>query len=1277
MGMNNMTYKKNSARALWHEALAQANDVSQKPSKPKYFFPNYIRDPHGTRYVGNFIIVRAILDLANVVPSKARAEGGSEIWGTSDRYLRKGEAPFTRQYPNVFIARANEEFKANKLPFSVPDDVFDRLFTNIGEIEEYCSTKSPSAPAAAATVYGLPKTPLFMKGPVPGNGENKTEAKSADLVVSRMAQFAAEDGTGIFVLEGDLGDGKSSAFASMLLRQHKKDEQFTLYLDCERFSSYVQIVQYLYDGLTPPEDKSSSSELSTIDKVDAIQGALQKKRLVIVLDNFEVLEDQTQTGELTIHDQGLFSILELLLSEAPLGTKLFIGESTNLGNNRSGTLAQLKALAGARFSQARMPAMSIRNGAVFLGHNFVDPDVAKEIYIDICDKYFTASEGIPSRMTLLFAAIFNVSQQLTGLIDQQAENRDGNGKAVAGDEIHRLILPAVKCILDRDFDGLVSFVVDSMPERELLAIKLIALSEDGLTEETLRTLLLRFNCDERSTAQILCAFNDKLRAPFIRETIGDGDHTGKEPVNLDVHRCVRHSIVKTWQNDEDQIAEFRKANREIARIALKKTVRNYDKLERLSQFRRALQFYAHELAGINPDNIELDELEAPRVKVHKQLQSKLERIKNEILDGCASEADRFTYAMYFYRLKIQGGEKFRLSRLFAADGVKVEALMRPFHIGYFYPPATSSLAGRPRSLPRQLPIGISERRERRQALEGRSIQMINRLGNELIWLVDKGMGTRLPNPPFSRRDGSEWLANIGAQIERIPEEKMCELAKSSVSRLLVFMEQAARECDKDRRNKLARVLDNWSLLLFDGLTIGASRIDDEAMYVSAITLGLGLSEALGDEESIMKFRILRLHWRIRKCQLAAGFGAASSLLGTAYERLKIEHERLQTFVDPEGVVELGIADRYQLAVRRYVKIAGRVADFQSFRGADVEAAKIYRQLAVSKYEQVALIQNEPALSEDFIFSQPLSGPFVGPSARNFVRFAVRATQIAACKGHENQRVCFDLGGINVIPDYHGLSTKEVGQLLFLARGNLGEQLELHRKLRQSDEAAAFALQESVMLRFEAMRHIFEKSFSSDGNQSTLVDKIEEKLNEAKIAARAGNVSVLTRCQLLSEWARFFWHLIIFEPHSDKSSVDLKRFRINGEMQSAYQLIHQALLRINRLIATADVRRLPMKKIDGLLLRAEIFGYCKKRLEISEKNEAQFHREGKVLAVSRDTAERILKDNDEGKFGRTIDVRADLDEVEALIVETDYRKRNVELGILRNRLPTAPCAYFVT
>jgi hypothetical protein len=531
-------------------------------------------------------------------------------------------------------------------------------------------------------------------------------------------------------------------------------------------------------------------------------------------------------------------------------------------------------------------------------------ELAAACYSAFLRENFPAERETPSPVIIALAASFSLCEGLPsplGDVKDLPPPEDVTSAHFKPDEWQAFTRrwSAVRdAARDHDVQKLLAFILKNAPDDLVTALRLIALSEDGLQESSLVNLLTN-RCPEISDVQGLVGrILEGALQPLVQRGVCEASGSGPE-AHSDTNRTLRRHITQLSEEDPAIRAKIRSYHAGIAALALKRyreEVCNDFGMDRTHTHRRPIQFVRHELAGLSPEA--LARLELPS---RSQFASKsdYDALGERVQRQSASLAERFCYALMFFERDIKENREPCASPVYAGDVQKLELLVSVFHLGFMLAPCDSLLASKPMILPMALPIAddgsTDGGRDLTRALHG--------------------------------------IRDILVQIRRLTEE---EDSQREIRERAQIAERLVEHVGLVRQEARAR----WALWLYGEVALAALRLDFDTVFLSASLFGEQIASFWGERSALWCFRENWCSWRLRRGKIRTGEDTA--LLWTKEMEAVVSAGIREVNRDP-GKSTIG---SYRCALRAYHHLAGRLADFASCHRTSATAVSSYPKMAV-------------------------------------------------------------------------------------------------------------------------------------------------------------------------------------------------------------------------------------------------------------------------------------------------------------------------------------------
>ena len=246
-----------------------------------------------------------------------------------------------------------------------------------------------------------------------------------------------------------------------------------------------------------------------------------------------------------------------------------------------------------------------------------------------------------------------------------------------------------------------------LEEKQRLALLLLAIAEQGLSEKNLTSALFQLaNCREeeaKSTVESL----SKTLGPVCREHVSsdyryyEGQDMDQRTRMIDINPLVKWDLLRYWERSDETRNLLRKRE---AHLIIAKMAREYSKKDRervtfgysnLHFQRHSIQTVTHLLASINPASL-IKSGVTISCRSRGAGNRKIDDLEKKVFEeGSTSSTglDRFELALNILYAEIEGYEQRALSQTFAADDIRLDLFRRLFHVGYSLPYPTSTLSG--------------------------------------------------------------------------------------------------------------------------------------------------------------------------------------------------------------------------------------------------------------------------------------------------------------------------------------------------------------------------------------------------------------------------------------------------------------------------------------------------------------------------------------------------------------------------------------------------------
>jgi hypothetical protein len=1179
----------------------------------------------GRDALGNRRVALAIADICKVPLSDLW-----QRWGLPQRFIERG-GPCELSTIEEFTKRVNAFLESELRAERLPDGLFARTFFNVKEIEQACAA-SELPPGCAASPYGAP-------GGVPEDDE-LLDGRGHELVrqaEDALKRFARKQGHGICVVSGGPGDGKKRLLARVLREihaEHSPGAICSVYISCRDVPARDEIVSHLYQAISIVQLPNAT----VTQMLDSIESSLRLRPLRVVFSQYDFLEAQGRGGDRTVlRDEGLFEVFSLLLSEHAIGTRILIG-TTSAQGGESDALSSVASEANVKIERIHMPSVRLTHGMELITRNRDAKPGADACYAATVARHLWDDGSVPTLVTVAFATSFALSSAIVRPRSPTPQYGDGwvpeDFDASEWSAFEDSWREAIEAVRKQDLKALLEFTLRHASADAVVAIYFIALCGDGVKAMTLQTLLLSLKAGHDAPAVVQAVLRGSL-SPLVDRRMCSKPG-GEVEAWFYMHPQFRRAIVTAAQERADVLNYVRNLNERMACFALRRyqdEVARGDLANLMMIGRWAAIYYTHELASLSPERLQDEVLLSPR---NSMTPDELAKLGASVLDGKATPGQRFCYAMMLRKRAIQG--KDGLSRYQGVNGLELELLTAPFHVGYLIPPESSPLSATVPSVPMKLPFEALRRAGKGKEIRRERWYAVSRLiGLIEFCLTRPGGKFRYQRVPEEWRDVERWAASalerVGKFAEPVPAERFHELTKRLLRSLVFSIEAGLR----DELRCLVELHELWALDLFSELAIAAIRLDDDGIYETANAYGEDLAKAFGDVHLQRKFWRNRIDWMLRRGRLAAGEACARDLAIELETELELEISRLMRSEEKEPS-----DGAYRELMKLFNKIGGRIADFQAARGEDRKALTLYQALVTSTLATPAGITRAQPTVTRLGPNRAKMRLFSGPSARSFLRCALRTIQIYDAKAPHRELREHDFAGALPV-DLRSFQQEELQSLLGLtAKTFTRERRAAELYIGASDAKAAIALERATRCRYGDL--------AEPAHVRHWLARAADEIEDARRLIREGDVSILTQLRLREEAVRLMWHTVVF--HQRGCSGSGARV-VAGE-------ISRGLSSLGRIIAVGEVRRLPLQIINALLLRAEILGCC----------EAAGRDEDGLSVLSTDVTECL-------EFRRIEEMReADLERAAQLINETGYRKRMVELAVLKRKAGTVVCAHLI-
>jgi len=1169
--------RRKTARELWTEASR-----NERPPQGN----DLIHIDGGGIKIGPRIIVRAVMDIADA-PLELSWQSG----GLSENFVRKGIGDLNEIRIRHFLECMNTVMETNRRRERFPADLFKQTFRHVEEIERACAANDEVAQSVHLP-FGLPDMDGMVGGP---------SLDLVDNIQAELTTFAQASRHGLFLLHGSSGDGKKTAFA-LMLKEVFADNLLTVYISGRDDPSYLQIIQNLFFGIVPASARKEKAQLS--EMLGQIQQTLLSRPLVIVINGFDAFEEQTE-GETVVRDELLFLIFDVLMSPHGESTRLFVGTTATLNSHRPHPLKSWASERSIEFKEAQLPSLRPEHGAKLIGRNSFAPAPAVPAYIHFARRHFSDESNLPTLFTVTLAALFAFSGRVA----------PDNRTELLSDATLRRAVDAVRL---RDLKALIELAVEELSPDLRLALLLICLSEDGLRSSSLRQLL-RDADFQGGIAALVTKVEQGGLGPLIQRGSYKTPHNQTE-AHFDTHHTFRHLIIRISEGAADGLRKVRVYHAAIARLALARHRQQpQQSMDRTATYRRPMQYFRHELASLDPQELRASRLLERLPEVEKDAYGLIE---NLIQQGKATPAQRFCYALWFFEREIRGCNEAGLPSTHAGDAVELRLLLAALHVGHFLAPMTSTLTSTPMLVPPIAPFS-----------------------SERLTFLDVLRNGGLQPPPAGEGNLNQLIESMKIAVAQIHCGPMPRDSSGVLSVFQQVFERVSPAVWSACRHSDREICDSWARWMFTELARIAIRVDIDSVFLSANPAAEHLANAARNAETRYQCGYNSLNWNLRRGSLATGEEAARKWSDEVAEALLSDARALRNPSDPASAVR-----KYRNSLRWFHKFAGRRADFAAARGALRPALDRYTQLAESDSGMPRCLQRQCADLTEIVSALHMPPEHLaGPSARNMVRLSwhlfQRQKRIFPADGAQ-QRATSNL----LVTDRTEFEPAAMASMVELARRVLHRETDRAEQQRYSEDAMAVALERAAMYRFNDLQY--------ENAGSDWMGAAGKQLQIARQAALSGNASVLRGLRLISEEARYAWHRAVFHGPAPDDDTEESIIAASSSLSSALNLL-------GRIISVAKVRNVRLYLVDALLLRAEIMGCCQLALNgVTQKTPPAIISPGVAIAI-------------EKKYRRQISPTEDLRLASRLIDETGFRKRVTELLTLQREQGSTPCAYLVT
>lgn len=1049
---------------------------------------------------------------------------------------------------------------------------------------------------------------------------NAERSKAIVAITEEICKYVDEPrNKGVVLLTGHPGDGKTTTLHTIATTVVGNNRR-AIHVEARRERTYPQIVTYLHAALLPDSKDPIAPDppkLNLSQLVDEILQFLREttfERVLFLLDDFELFGDQHGATEAVISDTHILALIESILTIRPEVVRMVLGTNA-IVDDRVGSLGT--ALDRMKFhGQCRrlhMPPVQLSDMPRLVEKNRRRGESVKPYLLD-----FTKSLGDahnPSTLLLLVATTaFCVFPELS--------NEVATMEYAAKERRKKHLELMRRFILSNDLGQACAFFATALRQNTALelqeqALMVLALHEDGCAPDELSKLLCAIRDEEDSSEDILSMSayiqGDGL-APMVRISTQGSDR-------YDLHPDLRHALVRHWESTFDDRRRLRRINRAIATRAFKRWQAHATPRpsERITSFRDALMFFVHQMASIDPKQLrEAPEIpgpdeaherspakpgNSPRAKKAWRLQARFLGEEGPSL----GEAEHYCFACHFLFEQIDRGQTRATSRLYAADELRLDLLCRAWYPGYYEPPSQSPLRGNPAYVPHELEF-LSGVRKSLNKLEAEAYdQMKERLHQASSALrarvaadgAGKGRETpsSLPDGAATSKAGEPSL-DPSAPLPANGLEARLHFAHVEIARAVCFLDEIppGEGTIRALRNRL-RTFQRWNQALTERLMHAAARLDRHALFASAWTGYLSVSEHLGDQRAVDDAIDEQLKWRYRRGHIESGTLAArdtarrcarslSEIAGKFEEKLKAgasRSERTRELVALENTMA------------GYQRVAGRYGDFLAMHGDPILASRVYRGLESLSWNHITDVTTDspvvlPRLVHDTLtrwMKERIGQPIWRPrSTFAYSRFVARQTRLYAayvpvalyplCDEPEKQR--------RLVPpalrDAHG--DGDIRHLRSHVKAYLDNPTDspTGSEVMHSDWSANIALELATWRRVEALSGsvMAAAQDAEDSDPAWMIDWTWH-MDRARGAAKAGNVSVFTQLRLVLEEARGAWQRFLLHPGTLVNVFTRRQWDLETALRS-----------LDGVVAVALSRSLLTYQIAALLLRYEITRY---------------------------------------------------------------------------------------
>ena len=1015
----------------------------------------------------------------------------------------------------------------------------------------------------------------------------------------------------------------------------KENNNLVIYLDGMSQGAYGTVVQSLYNGLgikgIEPENNNSDGAL--ISKrfdaiVDYLRKNLDESKVVILLDNFDFFSSKRTVTSTIYRDNETHSLIDEILSIDSSEVSVVYSLCPNIDFD---DIADEKIKEWFFFTddeevniiRTKKPSSKdfIRVFNQSKDRNRFSDEV-EIFYKEYCtyESYVSSSclFSLVSAFQFFYWYLNTPLESKRVLVNRNKESFYRTAaSAISKNDLYascRLMLEYISSDL---FDD--------------LALVIIALQDDGCAEEDLNKYLeYLFECGCWGEELPQKDWNEEKKEKVSKLILGDyspliSSIYRNEKKVLYIHEPIRKALISLWQDDKGKIVLVRNIIFQMALSSYEryKSESSQPRVNKVESSEFAINFYVRLMASVN---IEIDK-EHDLIETKKLLndRSRYGKLLEDFEKGSESLSELQKYMLAISFLFNQGIYKNNEdSKLYAADELRLNLLMRAWIPGYYAAKGISLDRGEFRSLPIRLPIALLYR-NKVESLQRKLFNSISEL-----------------NLSNKNRKSDNDLSDV--------ERNQSDLAKAQ------YLEKELYRLEE---------------YIGEKITHAAARVDDTAMFQSGINIQSNACFGLNKGGEL--YRIDSLESLDIKLKYMHRHGLVADGKAAALEQINIrKNEFFNVLAIGDKKNRNSVVQGYREYLNKYLKSAARYVDFltltndyglcfewflgflrqdylkpfdmfsvdkEEYEYFDIDNIEIL--LEDDKHNSIMAVKNEVCSSVKEFCSQkdeklliysrlmaktwsnsaksPISSENVqeaikeltlkvsGESTKtqinksisyrinswnsekffpggvywepcstySFSRFVARTIRMRMAHRNLDQNR-FGLGGIDFAFDKYIIQARHVKHIGDLKNHVLYSLIEEHIKLlshnisdtnriMRSDFSANSLLELAMWIRIGALAPSFTSINSKDGKWKKDWDFF---IKMAKSTKRRGNISILTYLRLQLEEVRCFWQLYCLE-EPDQS------------------LVKHSLKMLDQIIAISLERKLVSYEIAGRLLKAEI------------------------------------------------------------------------------------------